>query len=99
SAAATPFVIGAGADLHHPTQKGHRVINLLVLDEAIFHFISFAKKALAFFRISFSNRSSLFSLRKRINSARSSLFSRSPPVSASRSTFQRRTLVSVVPTA
>jgi hypothetical protein len=37
----------------------------------IFHFISFAKKALAFFNISFSIRNNLFSLRKRFSSSRS----------------------------
>lgn len=48
-------------------------------DEAVFHFISFAKKALTFLRISFSMRSSLFSRRSQISSVRSSAFSLPPP--------------------
>jgi hypothetical protein len=43
-----PAVVSAAVDLHNPSQDPHREIALLLLDEAVSHFISFAKKALDF---------------------------------------------------
>ena len=50
TATSAPIVVGARADLHHPAQHRHRILALPFADEAVLHFISFAKKALAFFR-------------------------------------------------
>jgi hypothetical protein len=66
------------ANPHDLAQNTHWIVRRLSLDKRELYFISFAKKALAFFKISFSMRSSLFSLRKRFSSSRSSSASAFP---------------------
>lgn len=49
-----PLIEPAPGDLHGPAKRDHGVIRLLRLDEPIPQFDSLAKKAAAFFNISFS---------------------------------------------
>ncbi len=90
-----PSVIAAPRDLEHPTQNPHWTKRLLHTDEGEPHRLSLAKKAVAFRRISFSIRSSEFSLRRRRSSARSSGLSPSAEPEASPRFTQLRTAVSV----
>ena len=66
------------ANSHDFAQKAHGIVRRFSSDKSELYFISFTKKALAFFKISFSMRRSLFSLRKRFNSSRSSSASTFP---------------------
>ena len=59
------LVVAAPADQHDSAKQSHWVRLLLPLDEVVFYFDSLAKKAAAFFKISRSMRSVLFSLRSR----------------------------------
>src|SRR6056300_563161 len=61
------------ANAHNPTQYGYGVGLLLPPDEVESYCDSLAKKAVAFFNISRSIRSRLFSLRSRSNSSFSGL--------------------------
>jgi len=46
---AKPFIVRTVADLHNTAQYRDREVMPLPFDEAVSYFISFAKKALAFF--------------------------------------------------
>lgn len=59
------LVVAAPADQHDSAKQSHWVRLLLPPDEVVFYFDSLAKKAAAFFKISRSMRSVLFSLRSR----------------------------------
>jgi hypothetical protein len=59
--------------LQHPAKHTHRVSGPLRMDESELHVCSFAKKAAAFFKISRSIRSCLFSRRSRVSSSRSAV--------------------------
>src|SRR5258708_7000450 len=70
-----PGVEARARDRKHPTERAHRIDGLLRLDEPELQWFSFAKKAVAFFRISRSIRSCLFSRRSATNSACSAVVS------------------------
>ena len=84
-----PGVETRGRDQERPAQHSHGVSRLLRLDEPELHWLSFAKKAAAFFSISRSIRSCRASRRSATSSARSAVVSapvrlrphRSPPAS------------------
>ena len=67
-----PVVVSRLADLHNPAQNRDRVVGSFDLDETKLYFISFAKKAEAFFNISCPIKRLRFSLRN--------LMSESPPL-------------------
>src|SRR3954447_7079388 len=69
--AALPRVEAAARDLHTATQDRYRVGGLLRGDEPESYRLCFAKKAVAFFKISRSSWRMRFSLRSRVNSSRS----------------------------
>ena len=50
----SPVIATTPADLHNPTQHDHGISGLLRLDELVSQLDSLAKKAAAFFKISFS---------------------------------------------
>src|SRR5712691_13411157 len=72
-----PGVEARGRDQQRPAQHSHGVRRLLRLDEPELHWLSFAKKAAAFFSISRSIRSCRASRRSATSSARSAVV-RSP---------------------
>ena len=67
-----PGVVAAAGDAENATQDAHGKLGLLRRDEGEPHWLCLAKKAVAFFRMSRSIRSSRFSRRRRRSSLRSS---------------------------
>jgi hypothetical protein len=66
-----PGVVAAGSDLQQPTHQPHRPLPAVFIEEAVFHSDSLAKKAVAFFNMSRSIWSRLFSAcRRRSSSSR-----------------------------
>ena len=63
------LVIPTPADSHNTAQNGYGIGLLLLPDKIESYFDSLTKKAVAFFKISHSIRSRLFSLRSRYNSS------------------------------
>ena len=63
------FVVSAPAHSHNITQPGYGISLLMLPDEVVSYIDSLAKKAAAFFRISFSIFSCLFSWRSRMSSS------------------------------
>src|SRR5215831_2534858 len=93
-----PRIETGARDLEYATQHPHREAGLLRGDEPEPHGFSFAKKAVAFFRMSRSMRSVRFSRRSRPSSSRSSVVSTpgAPrPASTSAWRTQLRSAVSV----
>src|SRR5208337_670918 len=84
-----PPVEAAGGDSQYPAHRGHPVHGLIRPHEPERRdgvaLISCANQAAAFFRISFSSRSTRFSRRSRLSSSRSSLVSPSVRRPSSRS--------------
>src|SRR5262249_56000803 len=74
-----PRVEASPRDLERPAQQPHGERGLLRGDEREPHGFSFAKKAVAFFKMSRSMRSVRFSRRRRPSSSRSSLVSAPGP--------------------
>src|SRR5690606_32419441 len=68
SAAATPGAIAAGAHGQHLAHFGQRVVGALCVDPGVLHSASFAKYAVAFFRMSTCIFSRAFSARSRDSS-------------------------------
>src|SRR5207248_752701 len=62
--AGPPGVEAASRDLQHPAEQPHRPVLPMVLDEGVPHDDSLAKKAVAFFKMSRSIWSRLFSARR-----------------------------------
>jgi hypothetical protein len=91
-----PVVVGAAQQTQQPAQQVHRMAVRLCSNKPVLQFISFAKRWLAFFKISLSIRSIRFSFRSRFNSSRSSLLNRAPEACSSNSRFQRRSRLSLI---
>src|SRR5690606_17495424 len=87
--APAPVVERRLTDLHDPAQYTNRVVGRFGLDKAKLYFISFAKKADAFFKISFSINKVRFSLRNLMSSSRSDSARVFPSSLASCFSFQR----------
>src|SRR5262249_39668296 len=60
-----PGIVAGGGDLERFAEQPHGPLALVFLDEAVGHVASLAKNAAAFFRMSRSARSRLFSARRR----------------------------------
>ena len=65
----TPSVVTTARDVQHVALNRHRPAVSMIVDEAVSHLDSCAKKAVAFFKISRSIRSRTFSSRSRRHSA------------------------------
>src|SRR3989442_1790589 len=96
--ASAPGVEARGRDQERPAQHSHGVRRLLRLDEPELHWLSFTKKAAAFFSISRSIRSCRASRRSATSSARSAVVNAPappPPASTPDCFTHCRTAVSV----
>jgi len=62
-------IIAAGTDFQYPTTQPYRILVTISVNEYIPYPDSLAKKAAAFFNISFSIFSRLFSSRRRLSSS------------------------------
>src|SRR6185437_4738638 len=97
----SPGVVAAGGNLQQPTHQSHRPVGAVFVDEAVFHSDSLAKKAVAFFKMSRSIWSRLFSARRRRSSSsrvgRLPLPGKAWLPSASKAFFHLRSRLSAMP--
>src|SRR5437868_185009 len=89
----TPGIVATPRHIEHFTHQVHRKLLGMLLNEGESHGWCFAKKAVAFFKISRSMRSRLFSSRRRRTSARRPVSGATFPAAAGNFLSHNRSVV------